>query len=47
MNTVSHISRVALSYVPHLGPSGWLIGLLATLAVGIICLRGFGSRSGF
>lgn len=47
MHTVSYLTHLALSYIPHLGPSGWLLGLFATLGVGVICLRGFGSRSSF
>lgn len=31
----------------HLNKQAWFLVLVATVVVGMICLRGFGSRSGY
>ncbi|HVA49592.1 MAG TPA: hypothetical protein VNH11_24710 [Pirellulales bacterium] len=47
MNTIWTLLRAATHYVTHFGPFGWLGCFLLTLAVGVVCLRGFGSRSNY
>ncbi len=42
---VWQISRQAMSYVSHFGPQEWLLSFLAVVGIGIVCMRGFGSRS--
>jgi hypothetical protein len=44
---VWQIIRQTLSYVSHFGPQEWLLSFLAVVGVGIVCMRGFGSRSSY
>lgn len=44
---VWQIVRRALSYVSHFGPQEWLLSFLAAVAIGIFCMRGFGSRASY
>jgi hypothetical protein len=44
-SSMSHFFREILRYGDHLGPHGWFWVLAAMILVGVICLRGFGSRS--
>jgi hypothetical protein len=32
-------------YMLHLGPKGWFVVLGVLVILGVLCLRGFGSRS--
>lgn len=34
-----------MSYVSHFGPQEWLLSFLVVVGIGIVCMRGFGSRS--
>jgi hypothetical protein len=36
-----------MTYVAHVGPKGWFVGFVATLIIGVVCVRGFGSRSSY
>jgi len=42
---MGHFYREIVRYVGHLGPQGWLLVLAGVIIVGVICMRGFGSRS--
>jgi hypothetical protein len=44
---VSEIIKKALSYVSHFGPQEWLLSFVAVVAIGIFCMRGFGSRASY
>jgi len=37
----------AMRAISHFGPQEWLFSLLAVVVIGALCLRGFGSRSGY
>jgi hypothetical protein len=37
----------ALRYVGHLTPQEWLLVLAVVVLLGLICMRGFGSRSSY
>jgi hypothetical protein len=37
--------RDIMRWFDHLGTQGWLLVLAAVILVGVLCLRGFGSRS--
>jgi hypothetical protein len=47
MNHVSSLVQTVMSNLTHVGPKGWFVGFVATLVVGALCMRGFGSRSGY
>ena len=42
---MGHFYREAMRYFDHLSPQGWLLVLAGVIVVGLICMRGFGSRS--
>jgi len=42
---MSHVFREIMRYVDRMGPHEWFWVLAAMILVGVICLRGFGSRS--
>ncbi len=42
---MSHFWREIMHYVDRMGPSEWFLVLAAMIVVGVVCLRGFGSRS--
>ena len=39
------ILRLITSHVRHFGPQEWFLSLIGVVVLGIVCLRGFGSRS--
>ena len=39
--------RELMRYVDRIGPQGWLLVLAGVIIVGVICLRGLGSRSNY
>ncbi len=43
MSHLYHFER----YLETLGPRHWVVILAAMILVGVICLRGFGSRSNY
>jgi hypothetical protein len=45
MHHLDHLWRTMLQYGDRLGPQGWLLVLAAMIAVAVVCMRGFGSRS--
>ncbi len=40
-----HFYRETMHYLGRLSPQGWLFVLAGVIIVGVICTRGFGSRS--
>ncbi|HKD36148.1 MAG TPA: hypothetical protein VKB78_05085 [Pirellulales bacterium] len=46
-NYVSQAIDAALQSVSHLDRNAWLFVLIGALVIGLICLRGFGSRSDY
>jgi hypothetical protein len=40
-----HIWREIVRYADRLGPHEWFLVLAAMIVVGLVCMRGFGSRS--
>jgi hypothetical protein len=39
--------RQAMNYVNRMGPQEWVLLLAAMIVVGLICMRGYGSRSNY
>jgi hypothetical protein len=46
-NYISQVVDAALQSVSHLDRNAWLFVLIGALVIGLICLRGFGSRSDY
>jgi hypothetical protein len=44
---VQHLSADLARWVDRMSPQQWLLVLAVVIVTGIICLRGFGSRSGY
>jgi len=42
---VSHLYREFMHYVDRMGPHEWFLVLAAMIIVGVVCMRGFGSRT--
>ena len=42
---MGHFYREIMRYLDHLSPQGWLLVLAGVIIVGLICMRGYGSRS--
>ena len=42
---MGEVFRDLMRYVDRMGPRGWLLVLAGVVIVGVLCLRGFGSRS--
>ena len=40
-----HFLHLAGRYVDRMTPQGWLLVLAAVIVIGIVCMRGFGSRA--
>ena len=36
-----------MRYIDRMDFDGWVLALAALIIVGIVCMRGFGSRSGY
>lgn len=39
--------RVAMRFIQQMDTQEWLFALLGVVVVGLLCLRGFGSRSDY
>jgi hypothetical protein len=39
------IFKTTIRFFNHMGPSGWMMTMLLVAAIGVLCLRGFGSRA--
>ena len=44
---MGQFSREFLHCIDRMTPQAWLIVLAGVILVGIVCMRGFGSRSGY
>ena len=44
---LSHYWHEIIRSAGHLGPQGWLLVLASMIIVAFVCMRGFGSRSGY
>ncbi len=44
---MEHFFRDFVRYVERMGTQEWLLVFVVALIVGVICMRGFGSRSGY
>jgi hypothetical protein len=44
---MGHFFYTLERYVSRIGTQEWAIILLSMIVVGFVCLRGFGSRSGY
>ena len=44
---MGQFAREFLRCIDRLSPQGWLLVLACVILVGIVCMRGFGSRSGY
>jgi hypothetical protein len=47
INSINAFLQRGMTYLAHMSPTGWFVGLVVTLLVGIACMRGFGSRADF
>ena len=47
MNNVTSIVQTGMSYLAQVGPKGWFAGFVVALIAGIVCMRGYGSRSNY
>ena len=47
VNSINTIVQRGMNYLEHTSPTGWFVGFVVTLLVGIACMRGFGSRADF
>jgi hypothetical protein len=45
MMNLNHLYQVAMRDLERLGPQHWVLILGGLIVVGVICMRGFGSRS--
>jgi hypothetical protein len=46
-NYLSSLYNQLMNYANRLSPQEWVIVLVITLVLGVLCLRGFGSRSNY
>lgn len=44
---MDYYARTALQMVDRMGPSEWAVVLAGVILVGLLALRGYGSRSGY
>ncbi len=44
---MQQIIQSALRTIDRLGPTEWVLVLGGVIVVGLFCMRGFGSRSGY
>jgi hypothetical protein len=42
---MGHFWRDIVHYVNRMGPNEWFVVLAVMIVVGVVCMRGFGSRS--
>ncbi|NLX95902.1 MAG: hypothetical protein GXY83_06985 [Rhodopirellula sp.] len=47
MGYLNHAIRDLMRYVDRMGPQEWLFALIGIVLVGMVCLRGYGSRSSY
>ena len=39
--------REVMQFVEHMDTQEWVLALMAVVVVGLVCMRGFGSRSDY
>ena len=44
---MNQLWREIMRHADHMGPREWLLVLAAMIVVAVVCMRGFGSRSGY
>lgn len=44
---MGHLLRDALRYVEHMDAQEWIVFAAVGVIIGVVCMRGFGSRSSF
>jgi len=44
---VSNLWQDIVKFVNGMDMESWLVALVVVIAVGVLCMRGFGSRSGY
>jgi hypothetical protein len=44
---MGHFYHEAMRFVQHMSLKEWLVALFAVVLVGLVCMRGFGSRSNY
>lgn len=44
---MGQLYREAMRFIEHMGLQEWLLALIAVVLVGLVCMRGFGSRSNY
>ncbi len=42
-----HMWQQVTQCASRMGPQGWVLVLAAMIVLGLVCLRGYGSRSGY
>ncbi len=47
ISRLSHYLDQLTRYVSHMGVQQWLLVLVGVIVVGLMCLRGYGSRSNY
>ncbi len=44
---MAHLLSETLRMIDRMGPTEWAVALGAVIVVGVVCMRGFGSRSNY
>ncbi len=44
---MSRVVNELMRYVDHMGVQQWMLVLIVAIGLGMLCLRGFGSRSNY
>ena len=44
---MNQLFREVMRFIEHLDAQQWLLLLLGVVLIGLFCMRGFGSRSGY
>ena len=44
---MSHLWRDAMRYIDRLDTQEWMFVLVGMIVLGLVCMRGFGSRSNY
>lgn len=47
MRHLYHVYYDLMRHVERMDPQEWLLALIGVVIVGLICMRGFGSRSSY
>lgn len=44
---MGHFYRDVMRFIEHMDRQEWVLALIAVVVVGLVCMRGFGSRSNY